>query len=192
MSTAHASVTGGHIGVKKTQTKVAKQANWVGWSRDGRDFCRSCDVCAKYHRGTTKRQIELQNMCVGALWERVAIDLTGPHSQSSRGNKFMVTVLDHFNKYAFAFPVRSHDAITVAKHLVECVFLVYGVPNQIFSDRGAEFEGSVMTEVCRLLEIYKIRTTSYRPSTNGALERTSDVEYYVGENRKRKLMRLGH
>jgi len=39
------------------------------------------------------------------------------------------------------------------------------------ADRGAAFEGSVMTEVCRLLEIEKIRTTSYKPSTNGALER---------------------
>jgi len=83
----------------------------------------------------------------------------------------MVTVLDHFTKYAFAFPVRAHDAVTVAKHLVERVFLVYGVPVQLLSDRGAEFEGSLMTEVCRLLEIDKIRTTSYKPSTNGALER---------------------
>jgi len=65
MSTAHASVTGGHMGVKKTQMKVAKQAYWT---RDVRDFCRSCDVCAKYHRGTTKRQGELQNMCVEATY----------------------------------------------------------------------------------------------------------------------------
>jgi len=113
------------MGVKKTQTKVAKRAYWVGWSRDVRDFCRSCDVSARYHRGTTKRQGELQNMCVGAPWERVAIDVTGPHPQSSRGNKFMVTVLDHFTKYAFAFLVRSHDAVTVAKYLVERIFLVY-------------------------------------------------------------------
>jgi len=171
MTTAHASVTGRHMGVKKTQTKVAKQAYWVGWSRDIRDFCRSCDICAKYHRGTTKRQGELQNMCVGAPCERVAIDVTGPHPQSNRGNKFMVTILDHFTKYAFAFPVRSHDVITVAKHLVERVFLVYGVSNQLLSDRGAEFEGSVMMEVCRLLEIVKLRKTLYMPSTNGALER---------------------
>jgi len=83
----------------------------------------------------------------------------------------MITVLDHFTKYAFAFPVRSHDAITVAKYLVERVFLVYGVLTQMLSDRGAEFEGSVMAEVCRLMEIDKIRTTAYKPSTNGALER---------------------
>jgi len=83
----------------------------------------------------------------------------------------MVTMLDHFTKYAFAFPIRPHDAVTIAKHLVELVFLVYSVPLQLLSDRGAEFECSLMTEVCRLLEIDKIRTTSYKPSTNGALER---------------------
>jgi len=171
MRTAHASVTEGHMGVKKTQIKVAKQAYWVGWSKDVRDFCRSCGVCAKYHRSVTKKQGELQNMCVGAPWERVAIDIMGPHPQPTKGNKFMITVLYHFTKYAFAFPVRSHDAITVAKYLVERVFLVYGVPTQLLSDRGAEFEGSVMTEVCRLMEIDKIRTTAYKPSANGALER---------------------
>jgi len=83
----------------------------------------------------------------------------------------MITLLDHFTKYAFAFPVRSHDAVTVTKYLVERVFLVYGVPTQLLSDRGAEFEGFVMTEVCRIMEIDMIRTTSYKPSTNGALER---------------------
>jgi len=171
MQAAHASVTGGHMGVKNTQTKVAKRAYWVGWTRDVRDFCRRCDICAKYHRGTVSKLGELQNMCVGAPWERVAIDVTGPHLQPNKGNKFMVTVLDHFTKYAFAFPVRAHDAVTVARHLVERVFLVYGVPIQLLSDRGAEFEGSLMTEVCRLLEIDKIRTTSYKPSTNGALDR---------------------
>jgi len=70
------------MGVKKTQVKVGKRAYWVGWSKDVREFCRSCDVCAKYHRGATKKQGELQNMWVEALWERVAIDITGPQSQT--------------------------------------------------------------------------------------------------------------
>jgi len=74
-------------------------------------------------------------------------------------------------------------------HLVERVFFVYGVPNHLLSDRGEEFEGSVMTEVCRLLEIDKIRTTSYKPSTNGALERVhrtlkTMLGKIVGENQR--------
>jgi len=103
----------------------------------------------------------------------------------------MVTVLDHFTRYAFAFPVRSHNAITVAKHLVERVFLVYGVPNQLLLDRGAEFEGSKMTEVCRLLEIDKIKTTPYKPSTKRCFKTgTPHAEYHVGKDRKRKPTRL--
>jgi len=119
MNTAQSSVTGGNMGVRKTQLKVAKKAYLVGWSRDVREFWRKCDACKKYHRVSVKKQEELQNMCVGAPWERVAIDVTGPHPQSCMGNKFMVRVLDHFTKYAFAFPVRAYDAVTVAKHLVE-------------------------------------------------------------------------
>jgi len=72
-------------------------------------------------------------MCVGAPWERMAIDITGSHPLSSKGNKFIITVIDHFTKYGFAFPVRNHEAPTVAKYLAENVFLTYGVPLQLMS-----------------------------------------------------------
>jgi len=42
---------------------------------------------------------------------------------------------------------------------------------QILSDRGAEFERNIFREMCEMLGVDKIRTTSYKPSTNGALER---------------------
>jgi len=101
----------------------------------------------------------------------LAIDITGPHPLSGKGNRFIITVIDHFSKYAFAFPVRNHEARTVAKYLVERVFLVHGVPLQLLSDRGAEFEEHIFREICELLGVDKLRTTAYKPSTNGALER---------------------
>jgi len=58
-------------------------------------------------------------MCVGAPWERLAIDITGPHPVSGKGNRFIITVIDHFNKYAFTFPVRNHEGRAEAKYLVE-------------------------------------------------------------------------
>jgi len=171
MRSAHASISGGHMGVKKTQDKIAMSVYWIGWQRDVRKYCLKCDACARYHRGGAKKRGELQAMCVGAPWERLAIDITGPHPLSGKGNKFIITVIDHFTKYAFAFPVRNHEARTVAKYLVERIFLVYGVPLQLLSDRGAEFEGHMFKEICELLGVDKLRTTAYKPSTNGALER---------------------
>jgi len=118
-------VGGGHIGVRKTQFKLSMKAHWVGWTVDEREYCKRCDKCARYHRGGVKKQGMLQPMCVGAPWERVAIDITGPHPVSSRGNKFIITVMDHFTKFGFAFPVRNHEAPTVGKYLVERVFFTY-------------------------------------------------------------------
>jgi len=39
------------------------------------------------------------------------------------------------------------------------------------SDQGAEFESTLFQELCRLMQIEKLRTSPYKPSTNGMLER---------------------
>jgi len=41
----------------------------------------------------------------------------------------------------------------------------------MLSDRGNEVDSGIMRAVCDLLDIDKMRTTSYRPSTNGAVGR---------------------
>ena len=57
-------------------------------------------------------------MTAGAPWERVGIDITGPHPKSTRGNIYMLTVMDYFSKWADAFPIRNQEASTIAKVLL--------------------------------------------------------------------------
>ena len=61
-------------------------------------------------------------MLVGESWERVAIDITGKHPKSRIENEYMLTVMDHFSKWAEAYPLRDRKAPTVAKVLVEQFF----------------------------------------------------------------------
>ena len=42
---------------------------------------------------------------------------------------------------------------------------------EIHTDQGRNFESELLKEMCELLEIGKTRTTSYRPSANGQVER---------------------
>lgn len=46
-----------------------------------------------------------------------------------------------------------------------------GYPFQIFSDQGRNFESKLFTALCEALEIHKTRTSPYRPSANGQVER---------------------
>ena len=110
-------------------------------------------------------------MLVGEPFERVSIDITGPHPRSVKGHVFLLTVMDSCTKWAEAIPLRNHTAPTVAKALMTHVFSRFGMPLQLLSDRGPEFESELFQELCRWMEIDKVRTTAYRPSTNGMVER---------------------
>ena len=171
MEIAHAGFGGGHEGVKKSKGKVQKTAWWVDWTRDVEVYCRGCEPCARYFRGTPGHQGTMQHSPVGLPWEKLAIDITGPFPRSKSGYMYMFTVLDCFSKYAFAFPVRNHEGPTLARILIDRVFAEFGIPRQLLSDLGPELQGTLMTEVCRVLEIDKLRSTGYRPQTNGQLER---------------------
>ena len=136
MKIAHGGMTGGHFGQAKTAIGIQLRAYWPSWKSDIEYFVKSCESCARYHRGTLKRQAPLQTPHVGEPWERVSIDITGPHPRSSKGKVYILTVVDHFSKWAEAIAISNHTAITVAQALMSHVFTKYGAPKQLLSDRG--------------------------------------------------------
>ena len=69
------------------------------------------------------------------------------------------------------FPVPNKEAPTVARVLVEQVMRILGIPIVGILDRGREVDEHLVAEICKLLDIGKMRTTVYRPSSNGAVER---------------------
>jgi len=79
--------------------------------------------------------------------------------------------MENCTKWAEAIPLRNHTASTVARALMLNVFSRFGVPLQLLSDRGSEFESVLFSELCQWMGIDKIRITAYQPSTNGMLER---------------------
>jgi len=113
----------------------------------------------------------MQPMLAGEPFEKLHFDLTGPHPRSRRGSVYIVTCIDPFTKWAEAFPIPNKEAATVARVLVEQVICRFGTPLAGTSDRGKEVDEQLMQEICRLLDVDKLRTTAYKRSTNGVVER---------------------
>jgi len=171
LTIAHNGMTTCHMSRQKTAVAIQSRVYWPSWSSDLGMFIKRCVPCARYRRGSAPKQAMMRTPKVGEPWERVSVDITGPHPKSSRGNVYILTLVDHFSKWAEAIPLPNHTAPVVARALMNQVFVRFGVPRQLLSDRGPEFESVLFGELMKWLQIDKLRTTAYKPSTNGVVER---------------------
>jgi len=115
----------------------------------------------------------LRTYNVGASLERVALDVLGPLPDSDRGNKYILIIGDYFSKWteAYAIPNQEATLTTVARMLVEEFVARFGMPMQIHSDQGRNFESKVFQEMCKSLGMDKTRTTPLHPQSDGMVER---------------------
>ncbi|CAC5416679.1 unnamed protein product [Mytilus coruscus] len=189
LSQLHNSVTGGHLGVKKTLSKVRERFSWFKQRDDVASWCRQCDICSSKKGPNKKPHAPLQKYNVGAPLERITVDILGPLPRTYKGNRYLMVVGDYFSKWADAIPIRDQEATAVANKLVERVITILGVPMEIHSDQGSNFESNVFREMCKLLGLHKSRTTGLRPQRDGMVERlNSTIENmlvsFVSENQK--------
>lgn len=142
-----------------------------GMSADTRSWIRQCDKCAARKSPTKKRLGELQQPEVGAPMELVALDILGPLPVTDRGNRYVLVIGDYYTKWIEAIALPNQEAETVARCFVEQFACRYGIPDQLHSDQGRQFESAVFGEACKMFNIYKTRTTPYHPQSDGMVER---------------------
>ncbi|XP_056009558.1 uncharacterized protein LOC130051564 [Ostrea edulis] len=80
-------------------------------------------------------------------------------------------MVDQFTKWVECKPLPSHTAEVTAAAAVNKFFARFGCPFQVFTDQGRNFESKLFVAICELLQTHKARTTPYRPSANGQVER---------------------
>ena len=79
MHLAHESISGGHLGIKKTTDKVISNFYWPGIQADIRRYCQSCDICQRTIQKGRVTNVPLGTTpLIDSPFERVAIDLVGP------------------------------------------------------------------------------------------------------------------
>ena len=80
-------------------------------------------------------------------------------------------VVGQLSMWVECYAPSDQTAERVARTLVSDFIGRFGFPLELHSDQGRNFESRMLKEVCDLLKIVKTRTTSYRPSENGQVER---------------------
>ena len=177
----------GHQGMARTKERVKEKFYWYGIGKDISNYVATCAICNKNKKSELKGRFPMQEYQASAPMERVHLDFLGPLPKTPSGNEHVLMMVDQFTKWVECIPLASQTAEVTAKAAVDHFFSRFGYPFQVFSDQGRNFESRLFTSLCEALEIHKTRTTSYRPSSNGQVERFNRtlmdaVRCYIGDS----------
>ena len=97
------------------------------------------------------------------------MDLAGPiHPPSSKGNKYMLTVIDMLTGFTMAVPIKNKNAETICDVYRDHIYCTFGESSRILMDNGSKFKE--MRQVCGTLGVKHIFTPVCTPESNGHLE----------------------
>ena len=88
--------------------------------------------------------------------------------------------MDHFTWWQDVIPIPDATTPVVAATLDQQVFCYLGLPKQLHSDQGAQFESQLMEELCILWRIDKTHTTPLSLSVKWCSGATKTWETHCG------------
>nr|GEW22919.1 reverse transcriptase domain-containing protein [Tanacetum cinerariifolium] len=114
------------------------------------------------------------------------IEFMGPFP-SSRGNKYILVVVDYLSKWVEAKALPTNDVRVVCKFL-KSLFDRFGAPRAIISDHGTHFCNDQFAKVMHKYGVTHRLSTAYHPQTSGQVEVSNRglkriLERTIGQNR---------
>ena len=183
----HAGPTGGHLGIKRTLAAIRQRVFWPYCKSDIKRWCAECNICAQIKPGPGFRA-RMRHVPYGSVGDRIGIDILGELPETENGNKYIVVICEYFTKWVVAVALPNQTAQTVADALMVHYISIFGIPRQIHSDQGTNFQSHLFAELSKLLGMSKSRTVPYRANSDGLVERWNRsvqqmLKAYVNENR---------
>nr|GEV81677.1 reverse transcriptase domain-containing protein [Tanacetum cinerariifolium] len=159
LKACHYRPTGGHHGLNYTARKVFDSGfYWPSIYRDAQNLVKNYDVCQRQGKISQRDEMPQNSIQVCEIFDVWGIDFMDPFP-SSRGNKYILVVVDYLSKWV-----------------------------AIISDRGTHFCNDQFTKVIQKYGVTHRLATSYHPQTSGQVEVSNRglkriLERAVGENR---------
>ncbi|KAK3535399.1 hypothetical protein QTP70_012828 [Hemibagrus guttatus] len=172
MQWVHTSLCSGHPGISRILHLTQNSFWWPSMVKDVANYVKSCSVCAQ-----SKTPKELPSGLLQPLpipqrpWSHLSIDFV-MDLPPSNGFTTILVIIDRFSKACRLIPLKGlPTAMETAQSLFHHVFRVYGIPEDIVSDRGTQFTSQVWKAFCKQLDINVSLTSGYHPQSNGQVER---------------------
>ena len=164
----------GHHGIERTLKKLQDnnmiESNWKSVRADIKKFLFQCPLCQKMARLKTPIHTHPFTTAAYLPMDRISIDTIGPLPPDNSGFTHIIVIIDCFSRFLECIPTYSTEAITAADALYQWSCR-YGVPSQIVSDNGTQYNNSLVKAFCEILGIDMKYIQPYSHEENAIVER---------------------
>ena len=180
-----------HPGISKMLQEIRQRYYYPNMAKHVKKWVEGCEQCARDKRvpnaTITPELLNLPEWDLGPE-DAMQIDLL-PNLPPSGGYENVLTAIDVFSRYLFAYPLTDASAINVAKALNDIMTKHSYLPTTLITDKGTAFTSIIIAEVTQILGITLKCATTKHPQTIGKLERThaslkTNVKMACGEYRR--------
>ncbi|GJU82646.1 reverse transcriptase domain-containing protein [Tanacetum coccineum] len=141
---------------------------WLTIYRDAHDLVTRCDACQRQGKISQRDEMPQNAIQVCEIFDVWGIDFIGPFPYS-RGNKYILLVVDYLSKWVEAKALPTNDARVVCKFL-KSLFARFGTLRAIISDHGTHFCNDQFAKVMLKYGVTHRLSTAYHPQTSGQVE----------------------
>jgi len=134
------------------------------------DWVASCASCARNRNAPRRRTAILKLLPATDPFVSLSMDLLEPLTETKAGNVFLLIIVDRFSKLVRAVPLAGITATDVSSALCWDWISVYGPPDTVLTHNGPQFASPFFQDVCNLMGIRNLHTTTYHPQTNSQIK----------------------
>ncbi|KAG1225834.1 hypothetical protein G6F67_009193 [Rhizopus microsporus] len=166
----------GHAGVNTVYELLRKRWWWPGMFRNIQDWlskCPQCQLAASPKKN--QRHAPMVPLEIPEPFSRWHLDFVGELPTTQNGNRWLLTAVDYATNWPIARAVPEATAEAVADFLYEEIVMRFGCPNEIVTDRGANFLSKLVANYSKRVNITHKMTSAFHPRSNGKCERLNGI-----------------